>query len=230
MPRDEVTLRAQVEIDDVLHILVLPEAFDALPVDERLDLFGGDVFDEVRVNGRGSHGVDGHPRLPDLPCQHAGELLNSCLGGGVNELALQIERHGHGGVVDDTPLLAAHHVFRHLTAHEEGPEKIGPHHLLRRGAGGEQHVVHRGDPGVVDEHIDALLLLVNLAYPCGDGFLIRHIEASVVVIGVGNATGAPAAPIHNISLLKVALRQVIPYPLTRSGDDDDAVHISVGNA
>jgi len=126
----------------------------------------------------------------------------------------------HGGEIDDAWCGVAAHELGHLAAEEEGADEIGLQDAVDRGCGGEQGMVHRGDARVVEQGIDATVLLLEVASHFDHGGFIGDIELVVVVVG-GFDVGFPAAATgHAPPGVEEVKSEEFAYALSCAGYDD----------
>jgi hypothetical protein len=89
-------------------------------------------------------------------------------------------------------------------------------------------MVHRGDAGVIDEHIQAAFLLSDLREHSLDRRLVANVEAAVPIVREFPFKWGPATPDDVAASGSVMLDQGTTDALSRPRDQDDLILIHCG--
>src|SRR5271168_885669 len=109
LPGDEVAFGADQEIDDIRDIAKLPEPADRLPAEEFVDLLFWDGPDQVRLNRRWAHGVDGDVVRCKLPRQNLRKRVDGRLGSSVDGFTFQLQGGSYGRKIHNPAAPLRHH-------------------------------------------------------------------------------------------------------------------------
>src|SRR5262245_65800891 len=101
------------------HIPWLTIALDGLALDECVELLGRHATDQVGPDRRGADRIYGDAEVRKLARQNLRETYHGGFGGGVDRFALQFQRDGHGGEIDDTPVAGERQEGRGLEARRQ---------------------------------------------------------------------------------------------------------------
>ena len=131
---------------------------------------------QVRRNPAGRKRVDLDVVLGPLDGQHAGELLEGGLRGGVGRHRRHPQKGGHGADVEDLAPTGPDHVPSHLLRQEEGPLQVGVKDGIPFCRGIVQRRAADVHPGIVDQDVDPAEPRHDRFHGAGDGVQVGHIQ------------------------------------------------------